>query len=67
VPVNQEGTLSHVLRRALLATAAVAALVGFIATFAYAAAKPPQKPQITFAGDPTSDGGLLVGGAIGFS
>ncbi len=39
--------MGHVLRRALLATVAAAVLVGFVATFASAAAK-PNNLQITF-------------------
>ena len=57
--------MSHVLRRALLATMAAAVLVGLVATFASAAAK-PNNPQITFT-DPSSDGGLLASGAVGFT
>ena len=52
--------MGHVLRRALLATVAAAVLVGFVATFASAAAK-PNNPQITFT-DPASDAGLLTSG-----
>jgi len=57
--------MGHVLRRALLATVAAAVLVGFVATFASAAAK-PNNLQITFT-DPASDGGLLTTGAVQFT
>jgi PA domain len=53
------------LRKLLLATVAAAVLVGFVATFASAAAK-PSNPQITFT-DPASDGGLLTTGAVQFT
>jgi hypothetical protein len=53
------------LRKLLLATVAAAVLVGFVATFASAAAK-PNNLQITFT-DPASDGGLLTSGAVQFT
>src|SRR5438552_16517769 len=53
------------LRKLLLATVAAAVLVGFVATFASAAAK-PNNPQITFT-NPASDGGLLTTGAVLFT
>ena len=54
------------LRKLLLATVAAAVLVGFVATFASAAAKPPNKPVITFT-DPASEGALLTTGSVGFT
>ena len=57
------------LRKLLLATVAAAVLVGFVATFASAAGKPPStpnKPVITFT-DPASEGALLTTGSVGFT
>ena len=57
------------LRKLLLATVAAAVLVGFVATFASAAGKPPStpnKPAFTFT-DPASEGALLTTGSVGFT
>lgn len=53
------------LRKLLLATVAAAVLVGFVATFASAAAK-PNNPQFAFT-DPASEGALLTTGSVGFT
>lgn len=57
--------MGSLVRKLLLVTVAAAMLVGFVATFASAAAK-PNNPRITFT-DPASDGGLLTTGAVQFT